>query len=59
MLLWTFFNIIWMDGGLQTDTASVLTEAIGYIQFLHEQVQVISKRLISSECMNIVIMIIW
>lgn len=59
MLLWTFFNIIWMYGGLQTDTASVLTEAIGYIQFLHEQVQVISKRLISSECMNIVIMIIW
>ena len=27
---------------LQTDTASVLTEAIGYIQFLHDQVQVIT-----------------
>ncbi|KAJ6398403.1 hypothetical protein OIU77_019246 [Salix suchowensis] len=25
----------------KTDTASVLTEAIGYIQFLHDQVQVI------------------
>lgn len=24
----------------QTDTASVLLEAIGYIKFLHEQVQV-------------------
>ncbi len=27
----------------QTDTASVLTEAIGYIQFLHNQVQVINS----------------
>ncbi|XVF62101.1 hypothetical protein PTKIN_Ptkin08bG0190300 [Pterospermum kingtungense] len=26
----------------QTDTASVLTEAIGYIQFLHDQVQTLS-----------------
>lgn len=25
----------------QTDTASVLTEAIGYIQFLHDQVEVL------------------
>lgn len=27
----------------QTDTASVLQEAIGYIKFLQEQVQVISS----------------
>ncbi|RVX16670.1 Transcription factor bHLH110 [Vitis vinifera] len=27
---------------LQTDTASVLTEAIGYIQFLHDQIQTLS-----------------
>lgn len=26
----------------QTDTATVLTEAIGYIQFLHDQVQTLS-----------------
>ena len=32
---------LFMWGNLQTDTASVLTEAIGYIQFLHDQIQVI------------------
>lgn len=31
------FRVIW-----QTDTASVLWEAIGYIKFLQEQVQVIA-----------------
>lgn len=37
MLIENFF--VWRN--LQTDTASVLTEAIGYIQFLHDQIQVI------------------
>lgn len=27
---------------MQTDTASVLTEAIGYIQFLHDRVQTLT-----------------
>lgn len=31
--------LVWRN--LQTDTASVLTEAIGYIQFLHDQIEVI------------------
>ncbi|KAF6137690.1 hypothetical protein GIB67_023624, partial [Kingdonia uniflora] len=32
-----------LDFDLQTDTASVLHEAMGYIRFLHDQVQVLSS----------------
>lgn len=32
---------------VQTDTASVLSEAIGYIKFLQEQVQVIRSYLLA------------
>ena len=37
-------TVIILFGNGQTDAASVLTEALGYIQFLHHQIQVKTDR---------------